>query len=84
MGYAQALPYLEYDSARFCVPSINVDGSVRAGEPDTCYKLGDVNSSLDDIQNALNHFECNKCRLEHNLSIAQADAIGVTRFVTLK
>jgi len=83
-GYRVALPYLEVQMARFCVPSINFDGSVRAGEPDTCHKIGTVHSSMEEIDRGLRTMQCNKCGLEDGLDYDHLQAIGSKRLVTLR
>jgi hypothetical protein len=64
-------------SAKFCTPSVNVDGSVVAGETPICYKIGDVESSDEELLEGLLQVSCNNCDLEDNLSPQYRDAIGL-------
>jgi len=74
-GFPQAIAVLESRYHRFCNPSINVDGSVRAGEPDTCYQLGTVYSSPDDIHTALKDMQCDECGMIENLTGRELSAL---------
>lgn len=69
---------------RFCCPSIDVDGTVRAGEVDTCHAIGTVDSELGELDSALIDMRCNNCGLVDNLDRAHLKAIGEDRLVTLK
>jgi hypothetical protein len=53
---------------KMCVPSINVDGSVVAGESPSCYKIGTVDSTPEDIVHNMNNMKCGKCLLYKNLT----------------
>jgi hypothetical protein len=61
---------------KLCSPSINVDGSVRAGEADTCFKLGTVDSTEGDLDEAYRTMRCNRCGLMDNLGPKYLAAIG--------
>ena len=50
-----------------CTPSINVDGSVVAGEAPSCYKIGDIKSTNEELTQNLNNMKCGKCGLYKNL-----------------
>lgn len=50
-----------------CTPSINVDGSIVAGEAPECGKIGTVNSSIMDIDENLKNLKCDKCNQHKNL-----------------
>lgn len=63
-------------SGRVCAPSINIDGSIRAGEADTCFKIGDVNSTEDELEQVLKKMRCNRCGLIKNLDERYRSAIG--------
>jgi hypothetical protein len=52
----------------FCTPSINVDGTIRAGEADTCFKIGHVSDDVVDVLKNISGMKCNKCGLVENLS----------------
>lgn len=61
---------------RVCTPAINIDGTVVAGEADTCHKVGTVDSSLGELNDAICNMRCNRCGLGNNLSQLHLDAIG--------
>lgn len=63
-------------SARICSPSINVDGTVRAGETDTCHQIGTVDSTLQEIEMALVGMRCGKCGTGGHLDSTHLAAIG--------
>jgi Radical SAM superfamily len=59
-----------------CAPSINVDGSIRAGEADTCHRIGQVGDSLASIEHELATMKCDICGLRDNLKPEHLAAIG--------
>jgi hypothetical protein len=59
-----------------CTPSVNIDGTIVAGEADTCHHLGTVSSTVADIEEALCTMTCNKCGLGKLLSPMHLEAIG--------
>lgn len=61
---------------RFCQPSIDVDGSIRAGETDTCYKIGTVDSTEGELDEALRTMRCDRCGLLNQLDATHLKAIG--------
>lgn len=53
---------------RFCIPSIDPDGTVRMGETPFCTRLGTVESSLDDLYRSLVKSPlCNACGCVKNI-----------------
>jgi len=82
MGFREAISMLEY-SGKFCSPSINVDGTIVAGEADTCFPIGDVQDNqvsfykkTEAVEKALKKMKCNLCGLVNNLDEEHANAIG--------
>lgn len=61
---------------RTCSPSVSVDGSVRAGEMDTCYKIGDVTDSVETLESNLVNMTCNACGLRDNLKPDLKEMLG--------
>lgn len=59
-----------------CAPSISSSGAIVAGESNSCFPIGDVHSTADQITHALVSMACNKCGLVDNLTPAQKLAIG--------
>ena len=59
----------------FCTPSVNVDGSIRMGEHDRCYRVGTVEDSPNKVLCGILNAKCNRCGLEVTLSESQQDAI---------
>lgn len=54
-------------SGKMCIPSIDVQGNILAGESRFCHKIGTVESSEDELLENLLSMECNKCGLEDKL-----------------
>ncbi len=52
---------------KMCTPSINTDGSVVAGEAPSCYKIGTVKSTNEELTHNLNNMKCGKCGLYKTL-----------------
>ena len=52
---------------KMCIPSVNVDGSVVAGEAPSCYKIGTIESSNEEITKNILNMKCGKCGLQNNL-----------------
>jgi hypothetical protein len=76
LGLTTAIPYLAYQM-RVCSPSVNIDGSVRAGESDTCHRIGHVTDTVDAIEIAVRTMRCQRCGLEDDLAPQYKAAIGV-------
>jgi Radical SAM superfamily len=63
-------------AGKHCPPSVNVDGTIRAGEADTCHRIGQVGEPLDVIEHRLVTMRCNVCGLRDNLKPEHLAAIG--------
>lgn len=74
-GLRQALTLLEL-TGRVCTPAINVDGTVVAGEADTCHVIGTVDSDIEEVEENLKSMRCKTCGLHDNLSPEYLEAIG--------
>ena len=62
----------------FCTPSVSHDGTVVAGESRLCYPLGTVDSTNEELTQAvLNMGSCNRCGQETNLLPEHRQAIGI-------
>jgi hypothetical protein len=61
---------------KMCTPSINIDGSISAGESNSCHHIGTVNDSNLVLTNKLCSMTCAKCGLVHNLDDPHKTAIG--------
>lgn len=61
---------------KFCTPSINIDGTISAGEGNTCSTFGTVNDSNLKLTNALCSLTCGRCGLRDNLDHSYKAAIG--------
>ncbi len=59
-----------------CSPSISSDGSIVAGESRFCFKIGTVDSTLEELTRATCEMRCNACGLVDNLNQEQKRAIG--------
>ena len=75
VGFEKALSALEA-YGKYCTPSVNVDGSICAGEMDTCFKIGDVSMKPEDLVDGVRGVRCSKCGLRGNLSPFHRAAIG--------
>lgn len=62
---------------RFCVPSVNVDGTVVAGEAPSCWPIGTVHDSALVITRNILAMPCQRCGLVKNLNAAQCAAVGL-------
>jgi len=60
----------------FCTPSISVDGSVVVGECRFCPSIGTVDSTTEEITEAIDTLRCNLCGLVDKLTQEQKRAIG--------
>jgi hypothetical protein len=61
---------------KFCTPSINIDGSIAAGEMNTCTTFGTVYDSNLALTNNLCSMTCKKCGLVNNLPAQHKEVIG--------
>ena len=62
----------------FCTPSVSHDGTVVAGESRFCYPIGTVDSTNEELTQAiLNMGSCNRCSQESNLKPEHKRAIGI-------
>lgn len=52
---------------KFCTPSIDVDGVIRAGETPFCYSLGTVQSTEAELTAATLAHDCDRCGLHERL-----------------
>jgi hypothetical protein len=75
MGFRQGAFLLEL-KGRVCTPSINIDGTIVAGEADTCHPIGTVDSDLKEVEENLKIMRCDQCGLNVNLSRKYLEAIG--------
>ena len=60
----------------FCTPSVNIDGSIRLGEADTCHRIGNVKDSPNKILCGILDARCGRCGMADNLSDRQREALG--------
>jgi hypothetical protein len=61
---------------RFCVPSINTDGTVVCGEAPSCSPVGQASDSLEDLTARIVELRCSRCGLVRNLDTMHRNAIG--------
>lgn len=79
-SFEKALNGLRY-SNKFCIPSINIDGTIVAGEAPSCYPIGTVDSEEGELMHAIYNMTCEKCGLVNKLSHEQRVAVGESRIV---
>ena len=75
VGWRGALRQLR-GFGKYCVPSVDVDGTLRAGETPLCAALGTFRSPDAELTEALLAMRCSRCGLVNNLDFAQRRAIG--------
>jgi hypothetical protein len=66
---------------KFCTPSINIDGTIVAGECPTCHAIGTVSTPLDMLTHNIERMTCDTCGLVKNLTQEQKLAIGEARIL---
>lgn len=59
-----------------CIPSINIDGTLAAGESNFCSVFGHVTDPNIQLTNKLVSLKCGKCGLYKNLDSNALKAIG--------
>lgn len=64
---------------KMCSPSINVDGSIVCGEAPSCFKIGTIESSDEELVQNLLSMDCNQCGMESQLEDRYRQAIGLGR-----
>ncbi len=82
--FRTAVISLMTNHGRFCTPSINLDGSIVAGEAPSCYVIGSVLGNRPDLSNNLRNMggHCNRCGLVGHLTHEQKLAIGEAKILT--
>ena len=63
-------------TGKMCTPSVNIDGSLVAGESPFCTSFGSVDSDNKTLTNNLCNMSCTRCGLSKNLSAHPIAAIG--------
>lgn len=63
---------------KLCSPSINIDGSISAGESSCCHRIGTIESADQELTQNLLQMKCNLCGMEDRLSPMYLQAIGIT------
>jgi len=76
MGTFHAARLVMIARGSMCTPSINVDGSVRAGECPECFRIGGVSDDETTLELNLRLMKCSKCGLVRNLVPEEKRAIG--------
>jgi len=61
---------------RFCAPSVNVDGSISAGETPSCHKIGTVWDGVDALTVSVITMTCGACGLRDKLAPVYRAAFG--------
>lgn len=74
-SFKQALFNLRLNG-KMCTPSINIDGSIAAGETNSCSVIGTVYDGNEKLTENLYSLKCNKCGLVNKLDRAFKRAIG--------
>lgn len=75
-GFQQSVLYLRMNG-KMCTPSINVDGTIVAGESSLCCPIGTIDSTDQELVDNISNMKCNKCGLEDNLTGIYRQAIGI-------
>jgi hypothetical protein len=66
-SFVQSIRFLR-EIQKICTPSINIDGSIVAGEAPSCYKIGTIYSSDEEILYNINNMKCGRCKAYKNLT----------------
>jgi len=74
-NFLQAVQLLAL-KGKMCCPSINVDGTISAGETPSCYQIGTVWDTYEKVASAIKAMKCNRCGLVDNLAPNYKAAIG--------
>jgi organic radical activating enzyme len=74
-NFGEAVRYLR-TIPKMCIPSINPDGSLSAGEANSCSKFGFVTDSMERLTSNLCTMRCNKCGLVDKLDPLYKSAIN--------
>lgn len=74
-AFGMAIDYLR-TMGKLCTPSINVDGTVVAGETPECCQIGTVTSTENEFISNILSMKCNRCTLENGLTDPQRAAIN--------
>lgn len=78
LGNFQAARLQLLARGKLCTPSVNIDGSISAGESTSCKKIGYVTDDDATITLNLKHMRCSRCGLSGNLDRTHLKAIGET------
>jgi hypothetical protein len=81
LGIAEASLGLAVQTAAFCSPSVNIDGTVVAGETPFCYPIGKVGESLLTLTHNILHMQCNKCGMFDALPQHYKVAVGEAKII---
>jgi hypothetical protein len=71
----QAIDHLRR-AGKFCTPSINVDGTLAAGESNQCYRAGRIDDPQCRLIANLRDHACDRCQLHQRLDARHLRAIG--------
>lgn len=74
-GFEKGIVVLEVNG-KYCTPSVNIDGSIVAGEADTCFGIGDIYMKPGDMTESVLQMRCSRCGLRNNLSSFHKAVIG--------
>lgn len=66
---------------RFCIPSVNVDGSIVAGESPSCTVIGNVEDLPETLTRNIINMTCSRCGLVNQLPHEYKAAIGESRII---
>ena len=66
-------------SAKFCSPSIGVDGTLRAGETPECFPFGTIWTRHYRLVQQLRRFDCDRCGLHDSLTPDRRGALSLSR-----
>lgn len=74
-GFSETLYYLR-SRGKMCIPSVNIDGTLVAGESPACTTIGSVRDDFEMLSSNLRRMTCDCCGLVKNLTQEQKLAIG--------
>jgi len=67
----------EVQMNKFCAVGVDMNGSIRISESLTCSPIGNVNTPMHELTNAIRGIRCQNCSPFKNLSPAHRNAIGM-------
>lgn len=75
-SFGMGVSWLRWEARKFCTPSIDIDGTIRAGESSQCFALGSIWSGMAELTEATLAHDCDRCGLHGRLPPEAREAIN--------